>query len=192
MCANLPLVFRLMPESFRVDKVHRVLGPAPCWFTKDQVVGKVKFQLESTVSGAEVDGHKVNLFIKNGAGQSSKLQFDHLIAATGYRTDVRRLLLPRCGDTFRVDPRRSLAGTFGEFRIICSEPFLRWRLGRQHFWSITALCVRCRLCGSASLGAPPADGEAHPRAKAGSSQRVYRVQCNRTDSTVKETALGID
>jgi thioredoxin reductase len=91
MCANLPLVFRLMPESFRIDKVHRVLGPAPCWFTKDQVVGKVKFQLESTVSGAEVDGHKVNLFIKNSAGQSAKLQFDHLIAATGYRTDVRRL-----------------------------------------------------------------------------------------------------
>lgn len=91
MCANLPLVFRLMPEDFRIDKVHRVLGPAPGWFTKEQVVGKVKFQLESAVTGAEVEGNKVNLHIKDGTGQSAKLQFDHVIAATGYRTDVRRL-----------------------------------------------------------------------------------------------------
>lgn len=91
MCVNLPLVFRLMPESFRIDKVHRVLGPAPCWFTKEQVVGKVKFQLETTVTGAEMEGDRVNLHIKDGKGESSTLQFDHLIAATGYRTDVRRL-----------------------------------------------------------------------------------------------------
>jgi len=91
MCANLPLVFRLMPEDFRVDQVHRVLGPAPGWFVKEQVVGKVKLHLESTVTSAEVEGHKVNLHIKDGTGQSAKLQFDHLIAGTGYRTDVRRL-----------------------------------------------------------------------------------------------------
>ena len=91
MCANLPLVFRLMPESFRIDKVRRVLGPAPCWFTKEQVVGKVKFQLESTVTASEVEGNKVKLHIKDGSGQNQTLQFDHLIAATGYRTDVRQL-----------------------------------------------------------------------------------------------------
>jgi thioredoxin reductase len=91
MCANLPLVFRLMPEDFRIDQVHRILGPAPGWFIKEHVVGKVKLQLESTVTGAEVDGKKVNLHITNNAGESVKLQFDHLIAATGYHTDVRRL-----------------------------------------------------------------------------------------------------
>ena len=112
MCANLPLVFRLMPEDFRVDQVHRVLGPAPGWFTKEQVVGKVKFQLESTVTGAEVEGQKVSLHIKNAGGQSAKLQFDHLIAATGYRTDVRRLPFLDGGDCFRAGPRRSLAWHF--------------------------------------------------------------------------------
>jgi len=91
MCANLPLVFRLMPESFRIDKVHRVLGPAPCWFTKEQVVGKVKFQLESTISGAKVEENKVQLHIKDGSGRNIVMNFDHVIAATGYRTDVRRL-----------------------------------------------------------------------------------------------------
>ena len=91
LCANLPLVFRLMPESFRIDKVHRLLGPAPCWFTKDQVIGKVKFQLESTVTGAATEGNRINLHIKDGKGESQTLQFDHLIAATGYRTDVHRL-----------------------------------------------------------------------------------------------------
>jgi thioredoxin reductase len=91
MCANLPLVFSFMPESFRIDAVRRALGPAPCWFTREQVVGKVKFQLESTVTGAQIEENNVHLHIKNGTGQSQTLQFDHLIAATGYRTDIRRL-----------------------------------------------------------------------------------------------------
>ena len=91
MCVNLPLVFRLMPENFRIDKVHRVLGPAPGWFTKEQVVGKVKFQLDSTVTGAKVECNRVNLHIKDGSGQNAVLEFDHLIAATGYRTDISRL-----------------------------------------------------------------------------------------------------
>jgi thioredoxin reductase len=55
------------------------------------VVGKVKFQLESTVTGAEVEGGKVNLHIKDGVGQRLILKYDHIIAATGYRADVRRL-----------------------------------------------------------------------------------------------------
>lgn len=115
MCANLPLVFRLMPEDFRVDQVHRVLGPAPGWFVKEQVVGKVKFQLESTVTGAEVEGHKVNLHIKDGGGQRVKLPFDHLIAATGYRTDVRRLPFLEAGivsDLSLVEASPALSANF--------------------------------------------------------------------------------
>jgi thioredoxin reductase len=91
LCANLPLVFRLMPESFRVDKVRTLLGPAPGWSTKGRVVGKVEFHLDSTLVGADPDGDKLNVQLKKGSGQFESIQFDHVIAATGYKTDVRRI-----------------------------------------------------------------------------------------------------
>jgi thioredoxin reductase len=91
MCANLPLVFRLMPESFRIEKVRSVLGPAPGWFVKDQVIGKVKFHLESRLEGAEREGDHLKVLLQKSSGQRESLQLSHLVAATGYRTDVRRV-----------------------------------------------------------------------------------------------------
>lgn len=91
LCANLPLVFRMMPEEFRVEKVRRILGPAPCWFTRDQVMGKVKFNLGVTLSAATITDDRINLELTDSDGAKTTLSPDHVIAATGYRPDVRRL-----------------------------------------------------------------------------------------------------
>jgi thioredoxin reductase len=67
------------------------------------------------VTGAEVEGHKVNLHIKDGGGQRVKLPFDHLIAATGYRTDVRRLPFLEAGivsDLSLVEASPALSANF--------------------------------------------------------------------------------
>jgi len=91
MCANLPLVFRLMPADFRLDKVRRILGPAPCWFIKEQVVGKVGFHLSTNVTGATVENGRVNLELTDNVGTKKTLTADHVIAATGFKPDLRRL-----------------------------------------------------------------------------------------------------
>jgi len=39
LCVKGPLLFHAMPESFRVDVVRRYLGPAPAWYTREQVEG---------------------------------------------------------------------------------------------------------------------------------------------------------
>jgi len=90
-CSNLPLLFRRMPESFRLEKVRTILGPAPCWFIKEQVVGKVGFHLGVTISGATVCDGRVSLQLTDGAGGAKTLTADHVIAATGYKPDLRRL-----------------------------------------------------------------------------------------------------
>jgi thioredoxin reductase len=91
LCANLPLVFRQMPEKFRLEKVRRILGPAPCWFTKEQVVGKVGFHLGVTITEATVQNGRVKLQLTDTAGTKKALTTDHVIAATGYRPSVQRL-----------------------------------------------------------------------------------------------------
>jgi cation diffusion facilitator CzcD-associated flavoprotein CzcO len=92
LCTNLPLVFRQMPENFRLDKVRRILGPAPCWFIKEQVVGKVGFNLAVTVTGAAVNKGRVSIQLTDKKGTQKELTADHVIAATGYKADLKRLV----------------------------------------------------------------------------------------------------
>lgn len=91
LCANAPLVFRRMPEQFRLDKVRRVLGPAPCWFITQEVVGKVPLRLGLSMTDARVQNGGVRLQLANAAGATQTLEVEHVIAATGYRVDLRRL-----------------------------------------------------------------------------------------------------
>ena len=91
LCTNAPLVFRRMPQEFRFDKVRRILGPAPCWFIKEQVVGKIPLNVGVTVTEATVQNGRVRLQLTDSAGTQKTLMTDHVIAATGYKVDLRRL-----------------------------------------------------------------------------------------------------
>jgi thioredoxin reductase len=90
-CANAPWAFHLLPEHIRLDAVRRILGPAPGWFIKDQVVGKVPFNLGVEITQAGIQNGRVNLELTDGSGTRRMLVTDHVIAATGYRVDLRRL-----------------------------------------------------------------------------------------------------
>jgi len=90
-CTTAPLVFRLMPERFRLDAVRRILGPAPCWFIKQQVVGKVSFHLGVSITEANTQNGRVSLQLTDSVGTTRTQVTDHVIAATGYRVDLRRL-----------------------------------------------------------------------------------------------------
>jgi thioredoxin reductase len=90
-CTKAPLLFRRMPEQYRLDAVRRILGPAPGWFVKEQVVGKVPFILGVTMTDARLQDGRVALQLADNSGGSRKLIVDHVIAATGYKVDLRRL-----------------------------------------------------------------------------------------------------
>lgn len=90
-CASVPALFRQLPERFRLRVVERLLGPAPAWFTKEQTVGNVRFHLGASVARASVEGHCVNLRLADRNGGESTLTAEHVIAATGYKVDLRRL-----------------------------------------------------------------------------------------------------
>ena len=93
MCAKMPLVFRMMPENFRIEKVRRILGPAPCWFIRERVVGKVELNLGSTIQAASMQNGRMNLEIAGQGGSKKTIVADHVIAATGFKVDVSRLPL---------------------------------------------------------------------------------------------------
>jgi thioredoxin reductase len=91
LCTNAPLVFRQMPLKFRLDKVRRILGPAPCWFIKEQVVGKVELHVGVAIENAQGRNGKLALELSEDSGQKKTILVDHAIAATGYKVDLRRI-----------------------------------------------------------------------------------------------------
>ena len=91
LCVKAPLVFHRMPERFRTEVVRRYLGPAPGWFVRDTVEGHVPFLLESTVAAARVVDGRVELTVERVGAPPKHIVADHVVAATGYRVDVRRL-----------------------------------------------------------------------------------------------------
>ncbi len=90
--ARAPLAFHRLPERLRLEAVRRTLGPAPAWFIKQQVVGIVPFNLGVNITQAKVENGRVTLELTDGAGSRRTMMADHVIAATGYKVDVRRLV----------------------------------------------------------------------------------------------------
>lgn len=90
LCCDTPMVFHALPQSLRLRAVARHLGPAPCWFVRDAVVGHVPMHLGATIEGANAAGTGVRLAISQHGGKKS-IEVDHVIAATGYSVAVSRL-----------------------------------------------------------------------------------------------------
>lgn len=90
-CTNAPLVFRKMPVNFRLEKVKTVLGPAPCWFTKQEIIGNVSLIEGSKVSRVDVQNGRVNVDLVDASGATKSLIVDHVLLATGYKVNMQRL-----------------------------------------------------------------------------------------------------
>jgi cation diffusion facilitator CzcD-associated flavoprotein CzcO len=86
-----PLLFQRMPESYRLAAVRNVLGPAPGWFVRDEVINNVHVNTGVRIARADVRNGRVRLNLVDGTGTSRTVSADHVIAATGYRVDLRRL-----------------------------------------------------------------------------------------------------
>ena len=85
-----PWLFRHLPERLRLLIVRRTLGPAGGWFMKERVIGRVPIILGSRAESAEVKNNKVELTLRSSDGSERKVVTDHIIAATGYKVDMRR------------------------------------------------------------------------------------------------------
>jgi hypothetical protein len=85
-----PMLFRCFPRELRTRIVRTYLGPAGGWWTKDVLLQHVPLLLGHLPRRAEVRNGAVHLQVQ-GSGGPRDLVAGHVIAATGYRVDLRRL-----------------------------------------------------------------------------------------------------
>lgn len=86
-----PLLFHYLPESTRLRIARSYLGPAGGWFIRDQVLGKLPLLVGQTLQAARLIDGRVHLKLQGNDGKASEVVTDHVIAATGYAIDMRRL-----------------------------------------------------------------------------------------------------
>ncbi|OAF05133.1 hypothetical protein AYJ54_22025 [Bradyrhizobium centrolobii] len=87
---QLPFVFRHLPDSVRVDKVKSTPRPAAGWFMKDRMRG-VNLELNQHIKSAEVLDNRVILRLVRSDGTENTIDVDHVVSATGFEVDVKRL-----------------------------------------------------------------------------------------------------
>lgn len=86
-----PGLFRHLPAAARLRIVRSHLGPAPGWPMRERAEGKVPMILGVQDLKAEAQKGGVVLRFIDSDGRPAEHATEHVIAATGYRADVRRL-----------------------------------------------------------------------------------------------------
>ncbi|WP_158554712.1 NAD(P)-binding domain-containing protein [Methylovirgula sp. 4M-Z18] len=89
-CADAPGLFHLLPQRLRTYVVGSQLGPLGHSGMKDRVIGKSQLFLGRELERAEYLDGNVTLHLKC-AGRREIVTASHVIAATGYKIDLRRL-----------------------------------------------------------------------------------------------------
>ena len=87
--SDFPTAFHRLPQSLRFHVVKTFAGPSTGWPMKARFAG-VDTRLGVEIEQADAVGGGLRLTLA-GAGKSTIHATEHLIAATGYQVDVRRL-----------------------------------------------------------------------------------------------------
>jgi len=89
--SNHPDMFRKLPKNTRVYRARTALGPAGACWLRNRVEGQFPVLTGHAVTSAEPQDGRVRLGVAGPDGASRVFEADHVIAATGYRTDLARL-----------------------------------------------------------------------------------------------------
>ena len=90
-CQHAPRLFRRLPEDLRLKATARHLGPAPGWFMRGKIEGRVPTLLGHEIEKAKFAKDRVFVTARGADGDGIAFSTGHVIAATGYRPDLRRL-----------------------------------------------------------------------------------------------------
>lgn len=86
-----PLLFHSLPADLRLKIVSTWLGPAGGWYMRERIVDRVACIAGFAPHATQVVGGQAHLHLVGAYGAQRAETADHVIAATGYRVDVRKI-----------------------------------------------------------------------------------------------------
>ena len=87
-----PNLFYYLPPGLRLSKAYTTFGPAGSGWLKDRVIGVPGIDIRVTqINKADCSGEGVEIIGSDPNGRLQSYTGDHVIAATGYKADMRRI-----------------------------------------------------------------------------------------------------
>ena len=90
LVSDFPGLFHYLPAEFRLNVVHRHLGPRSPWYLKASVTGGATMLTGQQIVSARTSGEGVTLGLAGAEGVHD-LHVDHVVSATGYWPQVDRM-----------------------------------------------------------------------------------------------------
>jgi cation diffusion facilitator CzcD-associated flavoprotein CzcO len=87
-----PSFIRHLPVQVRLALVGRTYGPSGAWWLKPRFGKSIRTWLSTTVEGVRESGGRAALQLRSESGGASSLAVDHLIAGTGYKIDIDKIV----------------------------------------------------------------------------------------------------
>jgi thioredoxin reductase len=157
-CATAPLLFHKLPENIRRRAILSHMHPAAGWFMRDKIEGRIPCQLGQDIVDAKVANGRASLTLRDHAGQTNTLDCDHVIAATGYQPDMRKIpfLAPDICDRIASEQltapltdkfETQVSGLFviGPAAIDSFGPLMRFMYGAEFAAPHVAACLERKL-----------------------------------------------
>lgn len=107
---DLPSLFRRLPGEYRMEVVRKTLGPQGSWWIRDRFeksFDAAHVLTATQIASARPEGDVLKLTLSDGR----ELDADHVIAATGFEVDVRKLTV--LGEQLRGRVRGLRGGGYG-------------------------------------------------------------------------------
>ena len=84
-----PQLFHMLDPKRRKMIMEKSYGASGAWWLRDRVVGNVKISPRTQVRSSAIENERVLLRVVSD-GKESTVSADHVIAATGFKTDMRQ------------------------------------------------------------------------------------------------------
>src|SRR5260370_22185574 len=88
---SFPGLFRRLPEPLRVAIVKRVLGPAPGWFIRNEIEGKISVLAGCEIAAARETPQGAEIELARPSRERLPPHLHPVIAAPRYRLHIRPL-----------------------------------------------------------------------------------------------------
>lgn len=150
VASEFPRVFSMLPRSARFYLVRRTWGPSGAWWLQSRVSGKIPVLSSHEIARVSESNGKAHLFVRTATGLE-EMESDHVVAATGFKPDLRRLSFLDPALTSRIAafegvPRlnrfseSSISGLFfvGILAAPTFGPVMRFMFGGKHAASALA------------------------------------------------------
>lgn len=107
-CAQAPLLFYRLPEALRLRAIASHMHPAGGWFMREKIEQNVPLLLGRSIKNVAARDGQVSLKLSDRNGGEEVVVCDHVIAATGYQPNLRKLAFMDARLVAAISPRENV------------------------------------------------------------------------------------